>query len=212
MTRINFSTSSAWASRRPAHLALALAALLPMAACGQVTSGPDGRGQAATQGQGSSEAEAIRAQAHADEQAARGEPALEGDPDSTSTLFEGLLDCSPKGWYIDAESGRPANPYLARNAPQPCERDAEFGIAYFCVNADFHGVPVYRVVAHLGTAPTPIGVLIDLPLDQARSRLQKALGTELGGGPDGQQGRKPVLGPHGDDTQKSQLMCTPDWA
>jgi len=133
-----------------------------------------------------------------------------GDPDNTGTLFDGLLDCAPQGWYLDA--GRPVNPYLAKHASEPCERDAAFGIAYFCLNADFHGVPVYRVVAHLGTAPTPIGVLIDLPLDEARSRLRRSLGTELRDGTGSRPGRTPVLGPQGDDTRKSQLICTPDWA
>lgn len=137
-------------------------------------------------------------------------PSLPDDPDSADTLFAGLLDCAPKGWYLD--SGRPVNPYLARHAPEPCEREAAFGMAYFCLSADFHGLPVYQVVTHLGTAPTPFGVLIDLPLDEARSRLRKALGTELREGKGSRQGRTPVLGPHGDGSGKSQLICTPTWA
>ncbi len=204
MTHINSFLHVLRASRRPASLAVAASLLLPLAACGNPDPAQAGQSTVASQA-------AIDAQAAADAEAARGAPALAGDPDSTATLFEGLLDCDPKGWYLDAAS-QPANPYLARHAPEPCERDAEFGMAYFCVKADFHGLPVYRVVAHLGTAPTPIGVLIDLPLDQARSRLRKALGNEFRAGPGSERGQKPALGPQGDDTQKSQLMCSPDWA
>lgn len=185
--------------------------LLPLAACGN--GAPQGGAQGGAQEDATRSAQAaVEAQIAADARAAEGEAPLPGDPDSTETLFDGLLDCQPKGWYLSAESGRPANPYLARHAPEPCERDEEFGMAYFCVKADFHGLPVERVVAHLGTAPTPIGILIDLPLDQARARARKSLGSDFPEDERSQRGERPKLGPQGDNTQKSQLMCTPDWA
>ena len=189
------------------HPLLLATLLLPLSACGKVTP------QDAVQENAPRSAQAaVNAQVAADARAAQGQASLPGDPDSTETLFDGLLDCQPKGWYLSAESGRPANPYLARHAPEPCQRDEEFGIAYFCVKADFHGLPVERVVAHLGTAPTPIGILIDLPLDQARARARKSLGSDFPDDGHSQGGARPTLGPQGDNAQKSQLICTPDWA
>lgn len=193
--------------QRPAALRqLLLASLvLPLVACRQTTSQDIEQADTAGRAQASIEAKA-------DAHAAQAEPPLPGDPDSTETLFDGLLDCQPKGWYLSTESGQPANPYLALHAPEPCERDEEFGMAHFCVNADFHGLPVYRVVAHLGTAPTPIGIMIDLPLDQARARIRMALGSEFADDARSRRGERPVLGPQGGNAQKSQLMCAPDWA
>lgn len=191
---------------------LLLSLLLPLAACGQAPSQQAPSQDAAQAAATRSAQAAVDAQIAADAHAAQGEPPLAGDPDSTATLFDGLLDCQPKGWYLNAESGRPANPYLARHTPEPCERDEEFGIAYFCVNADFHGLPVSRVVAHLGTAPTPIGILIDLPLDQARARARRSLGSDFPDDARSQRGERPKLVPQGDNAQKSQLICTPDWA
>lgn len=192
---------------RRAVCPLLLACLLPLAACRQAPAQTVEQADAARSAQA-----AIEAQMAADAHAAQAAPPLPGDPDRTETLFDGLLTCQPKGWYLSAESGRPANPYLARHAPQPCERDEAFGIAYFCVNADFHGLPVYRVVTHLGTAPTPIGLLIDLPVEQARRRARKALGTGFPRDARSARGERPQLGPQGDNPQKSQLLCTPDWA
>ena len=193
--------------QRPAALRqLLLASLvLPLVACRQATSQDVEQADTASRAQAAIEAKA-------DAHAAQAEPPLPGDPDSTETLFDGLLDCQPKGWYLSPESGRPANPYLARHAAEPCERDEEFGMAYFCVKADFHGLPVYRVVAHLGTAPTPIGILIDLPLDQARAHARKSLGSDFPDDERSQRGERPKLGPQGENAQKSQLICTPDWA
>lgn len=195
--------------QRPVALRqLFLASLvLSLAACRQATSQDVEQADTARRAQA-----AIEAQIKADAHAAQAEPPLSGDPDSTETLFDGLLDCQPKGWYLSAESGRPANPYLALHTPEPCERDEAFGMAYFCVKADFHGLPVYRVVAHLGTAPTPIGILIDLPLDQARARTRMALGSEFPDDARSRRGERPMLGPQAGDAQKSQLICTPDWA
>ncbi|RXK66034.1 hypothetical protein ERT44_11580 [Stenotrophomonas sp. MA5] len=186
---------------------LLLSLLFPLAAFGQAPSQDAGQAAATRSAQA-----AMDAQIAADAHAAQGELPLAGDPDSTATLFDGLLDCQPKGWYLDAESSRPANPYLARHTPEPCERDEEFGIAYFCVNTDFHGLPVSRVVTHLGTAPTPIGILIDLPLDRARAHARRSLGSDFPDDARSQRGERPKLVPQGDNTQKSQLMGTPDWA
>lgn len=125
-----------------------------------------------------------------------------------SPLLDALPTCALDGWYIDQQTDRPANPWLAANAPKPCEEDEENEIATFCVQGQWKGLPVEEVILPTMTFVSFRGARIGLPLEKARSIARQHLGQDFPGGAAYEAGREPKLLADPEDAQRSWLLCS----
>ena len=132
--------------QRPRHVAL-LVGLLALAACQRTPDAPTVAPAAGTP------------------------PAAPATATDLSPLLDALPTCALDGWYIDQQTGRPAHPWLAANAPKPCKEDGENEIATFCVQGQWKGLPVEEVILPTMTFVSFRGARIGLPLEIGRAHV-----------------------------------------
>ncbi|HDS1579034.1 TPA: hypothetical protein QEL15_001078 [Stenotrophomonas maltophilia] len=125
-----------------------------------------------------------------------------------SPLLDALPTCALEGWYIDQQTERPAHPWLAANAPQPCRVDLENEIATFCVQGQWKGLPVEQVILPTMTFVSFRGARIGLPLEKARPIVRQRFGQVFPGGAAYEAGREPKLMADPEDAQRSWLLCS----
>ena len=169
--------------QRPRHVAL-LVGLLALAACQRTPDAPT------------------------DAPAAGTPPAAPATATDLSPLLDALPTCALDGWYIDQQTGRPAHPWLAANAPKPCKEDVENEIATFCVQGQWKGLPVEEVILPTMTFVSFRGARIGLPLEKARPIVRQRFGQDFPGGAAYEEGREPKLMADPEDAQRSWLLCS----
>lgn len=124
------------------------------------------------------------------------------------TTFERMLSgfehCSFDRVYLDPETGAPAHPYLAERDLKPCEIIDE--MAYFCVDENFHGLPVSKLMIPASTFDLH-AIFIDLPLDEARKISRDHFGSDFHESHNSREGNTPELIENPNDRDKSILSC-----
>ena len=125
-------------------------------------------------------------------------------PSPFEEMLSGFERCDFRDVYLDLETGKPVHPYLLERGLEPCEISDE--LAYFCIDEEFHGLPVSRLMVPASTFDLH-GLFIDLPLAQARSISKARLGSEFREDQDSADGKAPELLPDPQDPNRSVLMC-----
>lgn len=135
-------------------------------------------------------------------------PLPPAQPGLFAEATRGFTRCELGDLFIDAFSQTTSNPYLRSVDGQQCGTTDT--LSSFCINEAFHGLPVRRLDVPNDTWPI-FALYFAVPIEQARAKLLKSLGSEFRPSVQSKAGLVPELAPDPNHAAGSVLVCTKEF-